>query len=122
MDVYFCSPPENRTPPENINMSYTVDRVINVIENNRSCVKFPCGICDKSVKNNHKAIQCHSCDLWVHIVCNDTSDAEYECLKTVDDPSYCLVCFLKYNLKNVPFTRCDNSELNNINTSNSEVS
>ena len=104
-------------------MSYTVDCVIDIIENNRpkprSCVKFPCGICNKSVKNNHKVIQCDSCDLWIHIVCNDISDAEYECLKTEDDPWYCLVCFLKYNLNNVPFTRCDNSELNNINTSNS---
>ena len=77
-------------------------------------MKFPCGICNKSVKNNHKAIQCDSCDLWIHIVCNDISDAEYECLKTEDDPWYCLVCFLKYNLNNVPFTRCDNSELNNV--------
>ena len=50
---FFCSP-ENRTPPENINMSDTVDRDIDIIENNRpkprSCVKFPCGICNKSVK------------------------------------------------------------------------
>ena len=82
-------------------------------------MKFPCGICNKSVENNHKAIHCDSCDLWIHIVCNDISDAEYECLKTEDDPWYCLVSFLKYNLNNVPFTRCDNSELNNINTSNS---
>ena len=99
-------------------MSYTVDRVIDIIENNRpkprSCVKFPCGICNKSLKNNHKTIQCDSCDLWIHIVCNDISDAEYECLKTEYDPWYCLVCFLKYNLNNVPFTRCDNSELNNV--------
>ena len=76
---FFCSPPENRTPPENINMSDTVDRDIDIIENNRpkprSCVKFPCGICNKSVKNNHKACQCDSCDLWIHIVCNDISDA-----------------------------------------------
>ena len=83
-------------------MSYTVDRVIDIIENNRpkprSCVKFFCGICNKSVKDNQKAIQCDSCDLWIHIVCNDISDD---------------------NLNNVPFTRCDNSELNNINTSNS---
>ena len=56
---------------------------------------------------------------WIHIVCNDISDAEYECPKTEDDPWYCLVCFLKYNLNNVPFTQCDNSELNNINTYNS---
>ena len=104
-------------------MSYTVDRLIDVIENvrpkPRSCVKFPCGICNKSVKNNHKAIQCDSCDLWIHIGCNDILGTEYERLKTDDDPWYCLLCVLKYNLDNVPFTRCDNSELSNINISNS---
>ena len=71
------------------------------------------------MKNNHKAIQCDSCDLWIHIGCNDILDAEYEHLKTDDDLWYCLVCVLKYNLDNVPFTRCDNSELTNINISNS---
>ena len=63
------------------------------------------------MKNNHKAIQCDSCDLWIHIGCNDILDAEDEHLKTDDDLWYCLVCVLKYNLDNVPFTRCDNSEL-----------
>ena len=60
-----------------------------------------------------------SCDLWIHIGCNDTSDVKYERLKTDDHHWYCLVCVLKYNMNNVPFTRCDNSELNNINISNS---
>ena len=32
---------------------------------------------------------------------------------------YCLVCNLKNNLDNVPFTRCDNNELNNINNTSS---
>ena len=104
----------------NINMSCSIDRIIDILETNRPkprrCVKFPCGICNKTVKNNHKAIQC---DLWIHIGCNDILDAEYEDLKTDDDLWYCLVCVLKYNLDNVPFTRCDNSELTNLNTSNS---
>ena len=89
-------------------MSYTVDRIIDVIESDRpksrSCIKFPCVICNKS-KKNHKAIQCDSCDLWIHIGCNDISDAEYERLKIDDHPWYCLVCVLKYNMNNVPFTR-----------------
>ena len=51
----------------------------------------------------------------------DILGTEYERLKTDDDPWYCLLCVLKYNLDNVPFTRCDNSELSNINISNSEV-
>ena len=39
--------------------------------------------------------------------------------KTGLDPLFCLVCCLQFNLENVPFTRCDNSELSNINYSNS---
>ena len=44
----------------------------------------------------------------VIIGCNDTSDAEYECLTTDGHPLHCLACVLKYN-----------AELNNINISNS---
>ena len=40
-------------------------------------------------------------------------------IKTDLDPWFCLVCCFKYMLDNVPFTRCNNSELNNINNSNS---
>ena len=103
-------------------MSFSVDHIISIIDNNnpkpRSCVKFPCGICNKTVKKNHKAMQCDSCDLWVHIGCNGVSDMKYEHLKTDLNPWFCLVCYLKYNLDNVPFIRCDNSELININNSN----
>ena len=101
--------------PENINMSFPIDRIIGMIETNRPkprrCVKFPSGICNKAVKNNHKTIQCYSCDRWIQIGCNHISDVEYECLKTDDDLWHCLVCVLKYNLDNVPFTRCDNSAI-----------
>ena len=92
-------------------MSFSIDHIINLIDTNRakprSCVKFPCGICNKSIEKNHEAIQCDSCDFWVHIGCNDISAAVYEFLKTDPGPWYCLVCCLKYNLDNVPFTRCD---------------
>ena len=104
-------------------MSFSVDHIISIIDNNRpkprSCIKYPCGICSKSVKKNQKAIQCDSCDLWVHTACNGVSDTNYENLKTDPDPWFCLVCSLKYNLNNVPFTRCSNSDLININNSNS---
>ena len=44
----------------------SIDHIIDIIENTRpkirSCVKFPCGICSKTVKNNHKATQCDSCN------------------------------------------------------------
>ena len=48
-----------------------------------SCVKDPCGICNKTVKTNHRAKQCDSYELWAHIRCNDTSLSEYEHLKYV---------------------------------------
>ena len=40
-------------------------------------LKYPCNLCSKSVMKNQKAVQCDSCDLWVHIKCNGTSDDEY---------------------------------------------
>ena len=33
-------------------------------------IKFPCGIRLKPVANNHQAIKCGKCNLWIHIKCN----------------------------------------------------
>ena len=103
-------------------MSYTTEDIIDIICQERikpkSNIKFPCGICNKSVKSNQKAVQCDSCDLWIHIVCNNTTNPEYELLKHQDDLWFCSLCIIKKNLLNVPFTRCDNTELLNINTCN----
>ena len=33
-------------------------------------IKFPCGISLKPVANNHQAIKCDKCNLWIHIKCN----------------------------------------------------
>ena len=85
----------------------------------RSCLNFPCGICQKVVKTNQKAIQCDSCDFWIHVGCNDISASEYEDLKNDENLWYCLACIIKSNLENVPFTRCDSFDLNNIINSNS---
>ena len=38
---------------------------------------YPCGICQKNVNNNQKAIKCSSCNLWIHIKCNGTPIDEY---------------------------------------------
>ena len=32
-------------------------------------VKNPCGLCDKSVKRNQKAIECEECFRWYHVKC-----------------------------------------------------
>ena len=80
-----------------------------------SSVKDPCGICDITVKIGHQAIQCDSCELWVHIGCNGTSQNDYEFLTSKSEFWYCPVCNIKKNLDRLPFTHCDNTELININ-------
>ena len=92
---------------ENIKWSFSLN--VRLLPEPRRCVKFPCGICNKTAKNNHKAIQWDSCDLWIHRGCNLISDEKrlivvVECLKTDDDLWHCLVCVLKCNLDNVRFT------------------
>ena len=44
---------------------------------------YPCGICQKNVANNQKAILCTSCNFWIHIKCNGTPVAEYN--QIIDD-------------------------------------
>ena len=56
---------------------------------------------------------------WSHIVFNGISLNEYENLKYKSDLWYCLVCNIKNNLDSLPFTQCDNTELININHTNS---
>ena len=31
--------------------------------------KYPCGVCSRPCKNNQPAIQCDSCDTWIHKKC-----------------------------------------------------
>ena len=38
---------------------------------------YPCGICQKNVNNNQKAIECSNCKYWIHIKCNGTTVDEY---------------------------------------------
>ena len=45
-------------------MSLPIDHIISIIDRNRpkprSCIKFPYGICSKTVKKAHKVIKCDS--------------------------------------------------------------
>ena len=45
-------------------------------------INFPCGICRRSVRSNHKAIECSICKFWIHIKCNGLTRKDYEFLKT----------------------------------------
>ena len=69
-------------------------------------IKFPCGICEKAVRNNHRAINCDKCKHWIHIKCNKIDTKTYEILKIDQSDWYCTNClenelpFLKSNQLN----------------------
>ena len=46
---------------------------------------YPCGICQKNVNNNQKAIECSNCKYWIHIKCNGTTDDEYRKMVNEND-------------------------------------
>ena len=50
-------------------------------------IQFPCGICSKAVANNHQAIKCDQCNLWIHIKCNKINKQTYNHLKS-DSPHW----------------------------------
>ena len=54
--------------------------------------KFPCGICLKTVANNHNALCCDSCDKWVHIKCNFLNKYTYKKLQKDNFPWFCVNC------------------------------
>ena len=90
---------------------------------------YPCGICQKNVNNNQKAIECTNCKFWIHINCNGTSDNEYNeiinkntLLNEVEineDEWLCNKCLIS-NMANIfPFGLESNYELQNIMKSDS---
>ena len=64
-------------------------------------IKFPCGICEKPVANNHQAINCDKCGLWIHIKCNKINKQTYIYLMRENSHWYCMLCtktFLPYSV------------------------
>ena len=41
-------------------------------------VKFPCGLCNRPVAKNHRALECDSCVQWFHMNCGGVSGKRYE--------------------------------------------
>ena len=93
-------------------------------------LRYPCGICNKSVMNNQKSIECNSCCKWIHIKCNGTTNEMYEDLKLINemvenDPNlksdnwWCLRCIIKFQCDQFPFTFQDDVDLDNLNISDS---
>ena len=64
-------------------------------------IKFPCGICEKPVVNNHQAINCDKCGLWIHIKCNKMNKQIYIYLMWQNPHWYCMLwtkTFLPYSV------------------------
>ena len=64
-------------------------------------IKFPCGICEKPVANNHQAINCDKCGLWIHIKRSKINKQTYIYLMRENSHWYCMLCtktFLPYSL------------------------
>ena len=61
--------------------------------------KYPCGICNKTIGHNHRAIRCCICNYKIHIKCNKTDIKSYENLEKSKDPCICISC----KADNLPF-------------------
>ena len=69
-------------------------------------IKLPCGICEKPIANNHQAINCDKCGLWIHIKCNKTNKQTYIYLMREDSYCYCMLCTKTF----LPFLDLNNNK------------
>ena len=51
---------------------------------------FPCGICNKNISDNHKAVKCSICNYKIHIKCQNIDSAT--CEKNKTSYIFCLKC------------------------------
>lgn len=60
-------------------------------------IKHPCGLCDKPVAKNHRAVLCNTCSKWSHIKCSGISLEEYKKLQisNATEKWYCSSCLTK---------------------------
>ena len=54
--------------------------------------KADCGLCSRAVLNGHKAVQCDSCEMWIHNECSYISLGEYETLENTNCTWICPKC------------------------------
>ena len=64
----------------------------NILSLSPMVIQFPCGICSKAVANNHQAIKCDRCNLWIHIKCNKINKQTYNYLKSHISHWFCISC------------------------------
>ena len=59
--------------------------------------KFPCGVCSRACRKGQAAIQCDTCDTWIHKNCVQISDTNFNTLSNVSwhclNPTCCLPNF-----------------------------
>ena len=67
---------------------------------------YPCGVCYKSVNDNHNAVLCDICDKWIHIKCNLLNSSDYKKLKNAEETFYCINCTKDIT----PFSNMNNNE------------
>ena len=84
----------------------------------RKCIINPCETCKKSITKSQKEIQCSICLRNHHLKCNDLTVDDYEIIKNKGSDWTCIICVLSFNLKHFPFTRLQNTEIINMNDSN----
>ena len=68
--------------------------------------KYPCGICNKTIGKNHRAIRCSICNYKVHIKCNKTDVKSYENIEKTKEACICLTC----KEENLPFFKLTNEQ------------
>ena len=55
-------------------------------------IQFLCGKWSKAVANNHQAIHCDKCNLWIHMKCNKINKQTYNYLKSDNSHWFCISC------------------------------
>ena len=69
-------------------------------------IQFSCKICSKAVANNHQAIKCDKCNLWIHIKCNKINKQTYNYLKSDSSHWFCISCTKEF----LPFSGTEDKE------------
>ena len=95
------------------------DPYSSLFQTEKSNIRNPCGICQKSVNKNQHAIYYTVCLRWIHNKCNGILLKEYENLTEEDHdtpciPWQCLLCDIDEMASKFPFTHLSKIELNDL--------
>ena len=69
-------------------------------------IKFPCGIREKPLANNHQTINCDKCGLWIQIKCNKINKQTYIDLMYENSHWSYILCTKKF----LPYSVLNNNE------------